>query len=52
MSNDELSSIESQIQGKFAALSNAVADGSNIENVANETISLVAQRNNKCKTLK
>ena len=54
MSNNELSSVESQIKTKFDEFSNAVAS-SDIELVktcADETIALINARNRKCKTKK
>lgn len=54
ISNDALSSVESQITIKFAELSDAVK-ADNVEKVAeiaNEVIILIGDRNNKCKLLK
>lgn len=54
MSNDALSSVESQITVKFAELSEAVKDDNNtkVAEIANEVIILVSDRNKKCKLLK
>lgn len=54
MSNDALSSVESQITGKFAALSDVVQanDPAAVAELANEVVVLVGDRNKKCKLLK
>ena len=54
MSNDALSSVESQISAKFAELSDAVkADNfTNVAEIANEVVILIGDRNKKCKLLK
>ena len=54
MSNDALSSVESQITIKFAELSEAVKTGNTDDTakLANELLILVGDRNKKCKLLK
>lgn len=54
MSNDSLSSVESQITVKFAALSEAVErdDADSVTREANEVVILVGDRNKKCRLLK
>lgn len=53
MSNDALAGIESQIAVKFKELSNAVIGGADsIDNLADELVVLIGDRNKKCKALK
>lgn len=54
MSNDALSSVESQITVKFAALSEAVErdESDTVTKEANEVVILVGERNKKCRLLK
>ena len=54
MSNAALSSVESQITIKFAALTNAVMadDTGKVAELANEVCILIGDRNRKCKLLK
>lgn len=54
MSNDALSSVESAITLKFAALTEAVKadDAEKVAEIANEVVILVGDRNKKCKLLK
>ena len=54
MSNDALSSVETQITLKFAKLSDAVSanDEEKIADLAGEVVVLVGDRNKKCKLLK
>lgn len=54
MSNDALSSVESQITVKFAALSEAVErdESDTVTKEANEVVILVGDRNKKCRLLK
>ena len=54
MSNDALSSVESQITVKFAALSDAVErdESDTVTKEANEVVILVGDRNKKCRLLK
>lgn len=54
MSNNALSSIESEITIKFAKLTEAVVDDSAelVDEIANELVVLIEDRNKKCKLLK
>ena len=54
MSNDVLSSIESEITIKFAKLSEAVVEDNaeKVSEIAGEVVLLVGERNKKCKLLK
>ena len=54
MSNDALTSIESQITIKFAELSSVVTadDVEKVVEIANEVIILIGDRNKKCRLLK
>ena len=53
MSNDALAGIESQITLKFSEFSNAVASGADsFDNLADELVVLIWDRNKKCKLLK
>ena len=54
MSNDALSSVESEITIRFAKLSDAVAndDAEKVAEIAGEVVLLVGERNKKCKLLK
>ena len=54
MSNDALSSVESEITIKFAALTEAVKadNGAKVAELANEVMILVGERNKKCMLLK
>ena len=54
MSNDALSSVESEITIRFAKLSDAVAndDAEKVAEIAGEVVLLVGERNKKCKVLK
>lgn len=54
MSNDALAGIESQIQNEFYVFSNAVKDGDTelVKSSADRIVTLVHERNNKCKLLK
>ena len=54
MSNDALSSVESQITVKFAELSEAVKadDAVKVAVIANEVVVLIGDRNKKCRLLK
>ena len=53
MSNDALSSVESEITIKFAKLSEGVnADAENVAELASELLILIGDRNKKCKLLK
>lgn len=54
MSSDELSSVEEKISAKIGELSTAVTacDDEKITALADETVLLVKERNNKCKVLK
>lgn len=54
MSSDELSSVEEKISAKIGELSTAVTacDDEKITVLADETVLLVKERNNKCKVLK
>lgn len=54
MSSDELSSVEEKISAKISELSTAVTacDDEKITALADETVLLVKERNNKCKVLK
>lgn len=54
MSNDALAGIESQIQNEFYVFSDAVKDGDTelVKSSADRIVTLVHERNNKCKLLK
>ena len=53
MSNDALAGVESQITLKFSEFSNAVTgETDGIGNLANELVTLIGDRNKKCKLLK
>lgn len=53
MSNDALASVESQITLKFNEFSNAVNGGTDsIDNLTDELVVLIGNRNKKCKLLK
>ena len=54
MSNDALSSVESEITIKFSKLSEAVSEDNkeNIAEIANEIVILLGNRNKKCRLLK
>lgn len=53
MSNDALAGVESQITLKFNEFSNAITSGAdNIDNLADELVVLIGDRNRKCKLLK
>ena len=52
MTNDALSSLESEISSKFNAFSNAVTSGEALKETSEALLVLIEERNNKCKLLK
>lgn len=52
MTNDALSSLESEITNKFNAFENAVVSGESLEETSKALLILVEERNQKCKLLK
>ena len=52
MSSDALAELEEQIEARFKEFSAAVADGGEIGDLAKELVTMIVERNKKCKGLK